>query len=211
MPLFTIPGAMGYRVDKNLKNPYSDQFSVGLERQLSADFSVDLTYLYKIQRNVIGFTNAAGIYLFGTDPNNLINAKGLLNIDRRWSLKASAVYDFPLGILASANLTYQQGRPRLHFVRVYDLAQRPDSYVSILAEPKGTERFPDELMVDMRLQKSFRVARSFELQIFADIFNLFNSSTFFAYADYNLWSDSYNIPSEMSRPRRVQVGAKIQF
>jgi len=298
--MFTIPGEMGYRVDKNLKNPYADQISVGLERELFADFSIGLTYLYKIQKNTIGCVNAAGIYeevqrvspdngqtytvynqvnfpaeddlltnpagwgqnyhgllfsltkrysrrwmlnasltiskaeglnlssastslwsvsqsllwmtgKFGTDPNNLINAKGLLNLDRRWSLKASAVYDFPLGILASANLTYQQGRPRIHFVRVYDLAQRPGSYVSILAEPKGTERFPDQLMVDMRIEKSFDLTRALKLQLFADIFNLFNNGTYYAYRDYNFWSDSYNVPSEMSLPRRVQVGAKVQF
>ncbi|TRZ84477.1 TonB-dependent receptor, partial [bacterium] len=60
--MFTIPGEMGYRVDKNLKNPYADQISVGLERELFADFSIGLTYLYKIQKNTIGCVNAAGIY-----------------------------------------------------------------------------------------------------------------------------------------------------
>jgi hypothetical protein len=297
--MFTIPGEMGYRVDKNLKNPYADQISVGLERQLAPDFSVGLTYLYKVQRNTIGYRNAAGIYeevqrispdngqtyavynqtnapeaddlltnpagwgqdyrgllltltkrysrrwsinasftlskseglnlssasiaawagmsvvwltkKFGTDPNDLVNAKGPLNLDRRWSLKVSGMYDFPLGILASANLIYQQGRPRIGFVRVYDLDQRPDSYYAIISEPKGTERFPNQLVVDMRIQKSFALGQKFQLQLFADIFNLFNDGTYYAYRDYNLWSESYNIPSEMARPRRVQVGAKIQF
>jgi len=297
--MYTIPGEMGYRVDENLKNPYADQFSVGLERQLSTDFSVGLTYLYKIQKNTIGYVNAAGIFeevqrvspdngktytaynqinapaeddlltnpagwgqnyrglllsltkrysrrwlinaslavskaeglnlssasttawagmsvawltkKFGTDPNGLINAKGPLNLDRRWSLKVSGVYDFPLGILASANLIYQSGRPRIHFVRVYDLDQRPGSYYAIIAEPKGTERFSDELMVDMRIQKSFDLGKRLQLQLFADIFNLFNDGTYYAYRDYNLWSESYGVPSDMVRPRRVQVGAKIQF
>jgi hypothetical protein len=297
--MFTIPGEMGYRVDENLKNPYADQISVGLERQISADFSIGLTYLYKIQKNTIGYVNAAGIYeevqrvspdngktytvfnqinapeeddlltnpagwgqdyhgllllltkrysrrwslnasftlskaeglnlssastaawagmsvvwltkKFGTDPNDLINAKGPLNLDRRWSLKMSGVYDFPLGIMASANLIYQQGRPRISFVRVYDLDQRPGSYYAIIAEPKGTERFPGQLMVDMRIQKSFAIGQKFQLQLFADIFNLFNGGAYYEYRDYNLWSESSGIPSEMARPRRVQVGAKVKF
>jgi hypothetical protein len=295
--MFTIPGEMGYRVDENLKNPYADQISFGLERELFADSSIGLTYLYKVQKNTIGYVNAAGIYeevqrvspdngetytvfnqvnapaeddlltnpagwgqnyrgllfsftkrysrrwllnasltlskseglnlasastsggfslvwvtkKFGTDPNDLVNAKGALIFDRRWSLKVSGVYDFPLGILASANLIYQQGRPRIHFVRVYDLDQRPGSYYAIIAEPKGTERFPDQLMFDLRIQKSFNLYKTLQLQLFGDIFNLFNDGTYYAYRAYNLWSESYNVPSEMALPRRVQVGAKLQF
>ena len=298
--MYTIPGEMGYRMDENLKNPYADQVSVGLERELFADFSIGLSYIYKNQKNTIGYINAAGIYeevqrvspdngktytvfnqvnapeadhlltnpkdwgqnyhglllqltkryshrwllnasltlskaeglnlssastggyaasqslvwytkKFGTDPNNLINARGPLNLDRRWSLKVSAAYNFPLDILISTNLIYQQGAPRLHFVRVYDLNQKPGSYVSIIAEPRGTERFPDQLMVDMRIQKSFNIYKTLKLQLFGDIFNLFNDDTYSAYRDYNLWSTSYNVPMYMPLPRRVQVGAKIQF
>jgi len=295
--MFTIPGEMGYRVDENFKNPYADQISFGLERELFADFSIGLTYLYKIQRDTIGYTNAAGIYeevqrvspdngqtytvynqvnapeadhlltnpegwgqdyqgllflltkryshrwslnasltlskseglnlasastsggfslvwitkKFGTDPNDLVNAKGALIFDRRLSLKVSGIYEFPLGILASANLIFQQGRPRIHFVRVYDLDQRPGSYYAIIAEPKGTERFPDQLMFDLRIQKSFNLYKTLQLQLFADIFNLFNNDAYYAYRNYNLWMDSYNVPSEMALPRRVQVGAKLQF
>ena len=295
--MFTVPGEMGYRVDENFKNPYADQISFGLEREFFADFSIGLTYLYKIQRDTIGYTNAAGIYeevqrvspdngqtytvynqvnapeadhlltnpegwgqdyqgllflltkryshrwslnasltlskseglnlasastsggfslvwitkKFGTDPNDLVNAKGALIFDRRLSLKVSGIYEFPLGILASANLIFQQGRPRIHFVRVYDLDQRPGSYYAIIAEPKGTERFPDQLMFDLRIQKSFNLYKTLQLQLFADIFNLFNNDAYYAYRNYNLWMDSYNVPSEMALPRRVQVGAKLQF
>ena len=126
-------------------------------------------------------------------------------------MKVSGVYEFPLGILASANLIYQQGRPRIHFVRVYDLDQRPGSYYAIIAEPKGTERFPNQLMFDLRIQKSFNLYKTLQLRLFADIFNLFNDGTYYAYRDYNLWSESYNVPSEMALPRRVQVGAKLRF
>jgi outer membrane receptor protein involved in Fe transport len=296
--MYTIPGEMGYRVDENLRNPFADQISVAIERELFADFSIGVTYLYKIQKNTIGYVNAAGVYeevqrispdngktytvfnqinapevdhlltnpegwgqdyqgllfsltkrysrrwllnasltlskaeglnlssgstggwgfalvwitkKFGTDPNDLINAKGALNFDRRWSLKVSGVYEFPLGILASANIICQQGRPRIHFVRVYELDQMPGSYYAIIAEPKGTERYSDQLMVDFRVQKSFELGKTFQLQLFADIFNLFNDDTYYAYRDYNLWAEYYDVPSEMARPRRIQVGAKFQF
>lgn len=297
---YTVPGEMGYRVNEDLRNPYADQFSVGLERELFPDFSFGLTYIYKKQKNTIGYVNAAGVYeeaqrtssdnnksytvynqinapeedhfltnpddwgqtyhglifqllkryshrwllnasftlskseglnlssratggysasqslvwytgKMGTDPNDLVNAKGPLNLDRRWSLKISAAYNFPLDILASVNLTYQQGRPRISFVRIYDLDQRPYSYVSIISEPKGTERFDDMLMVDFRVQKTFRIYRTLRFHVFGDVFNLFNDDNFVGYRSNNIWSSAYGIPSVMPDPRRVQVGAKIEF
>jgi len=296
----TIPGEMGYRVDENLKNPYADQISIGLERELLPDFSIGTTFIYKNQKNTIGYTNTAGIYeqvqrvspdngktytvwnqlnpgvedhlltnpegwgqtytgllftltkrysqrwmlnasftlskaeglnlssiatggysssqslvwytgKFGTDPNDLINAKGPLNLDRRWALKVSAAYNFPFDILASMNLTYQQGRPRLEFVRIYDLNQAPYSYVRIIAEPKGTHRFNNMLLVDFRLQKTFKIYKRLKFHAFADVFNLFNDDTFTRYRSYNFWSSSYDVPSVMPYPRRVQVGLKLEF
>jgi len=299
--MYAIEGEEGYRVDENLKNPYADQLSIGLERELFPDFSVGLTYIYKNMKNNIGYTNASGIYedvqrvspdnnktytaynqlnpgdddhlltnpedwgqtynglliafkkrysnrwmlnasftlskseglnlssrsagggysssqslvwyngKIGADPNDLINAKGLLNLDRRWSFKVSAAYNFPLDILASFNLIYQQGRPRITFVRIYDLDQRPYSYVTVISEPKGTERFDDMLMVDFRLQKSFRIYKTLKVHAFADVFNLFNDDTYLNYRSYSIWSTAYGTASGMPYPRRVQIGVKIEF
>jgi hypothetical protein len=147
----------------------------------------------------------------GADPNDLINAKGLLNLDRRWSLKISAAYYFPLDILASFNFVYQQGRPRMTFVRLYDLDQRPYSYVTVISDSKGTQRFDDMFMVDFRLQKSFIIYKTLRIQAFADVFNLFNDDTYLNYRSYNLWSTAYDTPSGMPSPRRAQIGVKIEF
>lgn len=297
----TIEGEEGYRVDENLKNPRTDQFSVGLERELFPDFSVGITYVYKKQSNNIGYVNAAGIYeevqrvspdngktytaynqtnfpaedhlltnpedwgqtyngvmfqlmkryshnwllnasftyskaeglnlssgkssgtystsqslvwytgKFGVDPNDLINAKGVLNLDRRWSLKVSAAYNFPLDILASVNLTYQQGRPRKTFVRIYDLNQRPGTYYTIIADPPGTERFENMLLVDLRIQKTFKIYKTLKFHAFGDIFNLFNDDSYYRFRSFSAWSTSYNVPMYMPDPRRVQVGLKLEF
>ncbi len=298
---YTIEGEEGYRVDENLKNPRTDQFSVGLERELFPDFSVGITYVYKKQINNIGYVNAAGIYeevqrvcpdngqtytaynqtnfpaedhlltnpedlgqtynglifqlmkrysnnwllnasftyskaegmnlssgassgsysssqslvwytgKFGVDPNDMINAKGPLNLDRRWSLKVSAAYNFPLDILVSTNLTYQQGRPRKTFVRIYDLDQRPDSHYTIIADPQGTERFDSMLLLDLRIQKTFKIYKTLKFHVFGDVFNLFNDDTYYRFRSFNLWSTAYDAPMYMPDPRRVQIGAKIEF
>lgn len=299
--MYTIEGAEGYRVDENLKNPRTDQFSVGLERELFPDFSVGITYIYKKQINNIGYVNVAGIYeevqrvspdngqtytaynqtnfpaedhlltnpedwgqtynglMFqltkrysknwllnasftyskaeglnlssrgssgsygssqslvwytgktGSDPNDLINAKGVLNLDRRWSLKVSTAYNFPLDILVGTNLTYQQGRPRKTFVRIYDLDQRPESHYTIISEPQGTERFDNMLLVDLRIQKTFNIYKTLKFHILGDVFNLFNDDTYYRFRSFDAWSTAFDLPMYMPDPRRVQIGVKIEF
>jgi hypothetical protein len=50
----------GLAVDKNLKNSLCQQFSVGFTRELFADFSLELTYLYKTTKNFLSWWNANG-------------------------------------------------------------------------------------------------------------------------------------------------------
>jgi len=58
----TIPGAMHYTVDPKLKNPYADQFSVGLEREVLPNFSIGATYIYKHEKNLIGWEDRGATY-----------------------------------------------------------------------------------------------------------------------------------------------------
>jgi len=49
-------------VDQNLKSPYADQFSVGLEREIFPEFSLSLTGVYKKQKDIIAVLNTGGKY-----------------------------------------------------------------------------------------------------------------------------------------------------
>jgi outer membrane receptor protein involved in Fe transport len=49
-------------VDRNMENPYSDQFSVGIEREIFPDFSLSLTGLYKESKDPIGSQNTTAEY-----------------------------------------------------------------------------------------------------------------------------------------------------
>ena len=49
-------------IDKNLKAPYTNQFSAALEREVSRDFSLSATFLYKINKNRIDRLNTAAQY-----------------------------------------------------------------------------------------------------------------------------------------------------
>jgi len=52
----------GLGIDKNLKPPYTHQFSVALERELFQDFSISATFIYKINKNRIDRLNTLAQY-----------------------------------------------------------------------------------------------------------------------------------------------------
>jgi outer membrane receptor protein involved in Fe transport len=60
IPMWTWIPTEGLAVDKNLKNSLCQQFSVGFTRELFADFSLELTYLYKTTKNFLSWSNANG-------------------------------------------------------------------------------------------------------------------------------------------------------
>lgn len=57
-----IPGGMAYTLDPGLKNPYADQYSIGLERELFPNFSIGATFIYKTEKNLIGWEDRGGTY-----------------------------------------------------------------------------------------------------------------------------------------------------
>ncbi len=57
-----VPGKMGYAIDPNLKNPYADQYSLGIEREFLPNFSISATFIYKTEKNLIGFEDRGADY-----------------------------------------------------------------------------------------------------------------------------------------------------
>ena len=289
---YTIPGEIGYSIDPELRNPYANIFSLGLERELLPNLSAGATFIYKKEKDLLGWEDRGATYeqitgispdngqtypifnqtselgtsndywianppafghtyralifslakrhsnnwqfytsltwskaegldmtakstsswalmggSFGKDPNDLTNADGLLNHDRTWIFKLQASYSFPWGILASVNYIYQTGRIKPTLVRVFpDQGRR-----SILAEPRGPDRYKPWSVLDFRLQKTFNIYKSLRLDAMIDVFNLFNSATVTGVRSRNLWSSVYMEPSGMFWPRRLQIGLRLKF
>jgi hypothetical protein len=292
-----LSGAATFTMDPNIKNPYYDQFSVGLERELAANFSLGVTYIYKRGEDNFGYEDRGGVYeqvtrvspdngqsyqvwnlvggerdhwltnpegfgqeynavivefnkrysnnwlmnasvtwskadglnlsarstggygmsqslawytgKFGSDPNDLINARGPLNLDKRWLVKVSLGYNFPWNILLSANYLYQSGRPTLKSARIFDLNQ--PFQVIIQAEPKGEERFADQHLLNLRLEKTFNLYKTLRLSVMGDVFNVLNADTVTAWESSSVWRENYQVPSVIPYPTRFQLGVKLQF
>ena len=69
---YSIPGGMGYVIDPGLKNPYADTFSLGLERELRPNLAVGATFIYKKEKDLIGWEDRGATYeqITGISPDN---------------------------------------------------------------------------------------------------------------------------------------------
>jgi outer membrane receptor protein involved in Fe transport len=65
---YDIPGGVwfdpkaNYGIDPDLENQWTDQFYVGLERQIQPDFGVTVTFVYKNEGNFVRLRDVQGVY-----------------------------------------------------------------------------------------------------------------------------------------------------
>ncbi|HWX25156.1 MAG TPA: hypothetical protein VN083_08955, partial [Vicinamibacteria bacterium] len=88
------------------------------------------------------------------DPNADTFSRGRLFFDRAYTLKISALYRAPGGVLLGLLARYQDGQPFSRLVIAPDLPQGPEA---IMAFPRGLSRFHDVLTVDIRIEKGLRL------------------------------------------------------
>jgi len=272
-----------FKIDSDLKRPYTDQFSVALEREIVQDFSLSVTLVYKNGVNIITRTNTGAQYeeipfydAYGNqtitvynqvnswlqnfylitnpgdtltykglmlvankrfshnfqfyfsftwskawlnpkgyiDKNSLINAEGPPSygnwagaLDRRWMAKFAGSYSAPFGIVLGANIVYQQGLPWERTVRV-PLNQ---GVKFIMAEPRGSRRFPNELYLDFKVEKDFRLGSSVRAKFSFDIFNLLNKNTPLQYVSMQAESPNFMAPTGIIAPRMAMFGFQVVF
>jgi outer membrane receptor protein involved in Fe transport len=146
---------------------------------------------------------------FGQNPNDFVNAEGVLVGNRPHTFKAQLVVELPAGFLIGANYLYQSGRAYARRGRV-ELGFPTEVEVN-LEERDGNQRVPNQSLVDLRLQKSFNLGESVKLQVFGDALNLFNSDTSQGLLSRIVDSDTFEVPSDYVLPRRFMVGAKLAF
>jgi len=145
---------------------------------------------------------------FGKDPNDLINAEGDLQHDKRWVVKFTGGYNLPWDIFLGTYFTYQTGRPRPAQTRISGLEQGP---VEILAEPRGESRYPSFYTLSLRAQKTFRFSGSWKLKVMLDVFNVTNDDTFRSWRSNSMWRDTFTESSGLPDPISVQLGFKLEF
>jgi hypothetical protein len=157
-----------------------------------------------------GQTSVAGT--FGREaagPNDFVNTDGRLIGDRPVVAKAQLVYQFPWGIMASANVQHQTGKFYSRQVRVSNLGF-PTAPTINMESNTGDRRMTDVNLIDMRVQKSFSMQHSpVRLDLFLDALNLTNSDQAEGIGSALGTSTAFGVPTRYIPPRRMQLGAKV--
>ncbi len=192
-----------------------DGFILSLDKKYSRKWMMNasLVWSHSTGLNMLGKSIGQHTLLsyagdFGVDPNDLINAKGDLQHDKRWVVKFSSGYSLPWDIFLSAYFTYQTGRPRPAVVRVTDLEQGRQE---ILAKPRGEDRYPSFYTLNLRAQKTFLLSGSFKLKVMLDLFNATNDATFRSWRTNQMWRDTFYEKSGLPDPISLQLGFKLEF
>jgi outer membrane receptor protein involved in Fe transport len=162
----------------------------------------------------VGLIQRGGLQFrsFGQDPNQYVNVDGRLKSDVTWQFKVQLVYKLPAGFLVSANFSSRDGA---HLVRrtrsLKDITLVPENK-PILLQPRGENgRLSDVTLLDMRLEKDFRLGDSARLAVFADAFNLLNENTTQGVVTSLVEASTFLYPKQPLTPRRVMLGAKFKF
>jgi outer membrane receptor protein involved in Fe transport len=148
---------------------------------------------------------------FGKNPNNFVNTDGRLTLDVTWAFKFQAVYDLPAGFMVSANFVNHDGAHRVRRGSARDATDIPEG-TNVLLQKRGTfGRLPDVSLLDVRLQKDFKVGPKVRFSVFADGLNILNSDAYEGVQSTIVTSSVFNYPFDPVDPRRVMLGAKLRF
>lgn len=162
----------------------------------------------------VGIIQRGGLQFrqFGQNPNSYVNVDGRLKSDVEWQFKVQALYRLPAGFLVSANFSSRSGAHLVRRTRALRSITHVPENTPILLQPRGENGRLDALTVlDMRLQKEFKLGGDASLSLFADAFNLLNSDTTEGVVTSLVESSSYLFPLSPVTPRRVMLGTVFKF
>ncbi len=139
-------------------------------------------------------------------PNTLINFPGRLVNDPTIAWKIVGSYAFPLGFNTGWYLRHESGdtwaatgNPRLPCCPT----------TRIFLEPAGSRRFPSYTLLDMRVEKQFRIYTG-QIRFTLDVFNVFNSS-FAVNVQDRFERPDFGIPNGFTEPRTMRLGIRYTF
>lgn len=151
------------------------------------------------------------------DPNSWINAEGTLTNDPTHMIKLQGTYVLPFDINFNFYFRAITGDSWTTRYRTSRLAQ---GRVTIFTEPRGSNHYPMQKTLDLRLEKIFNLAGRYRLGILVDVFNVFNDDTIrrwgtilgYDYFTDGTWpSTSGHQLSSLALPRRARIGVRIMF
>jgi hypothetical protein len=136
---------------------------------------------------------------------------GTLRGDRPHLLKLFGYRQVPWNATVGAYFVFQSGQPwETWSYEPYISLTTSTSDTNRYAEKAGSRRTESHWQLDLNYTQNFRLGERINLQLAADLYNLFDEQT-----GYNItphFHDSnYGKPRNYFDPRRVQLAARLQF
>lgn len=191
-----------------------DGIEFTLDKRYSDGWQLKASYVWQKSRGLIGtdFSDSWSGTAYYENPNAHINAVGRFPLERRHQVKIQGMVKGPWGINVGGYFRYLSGQRYTRRVRSGDiglnLAQGTET---IYAEERGSRGLPDLAILDLRLEKAFRIGQT-TFAVFGDCFNVFNDNK--ATGVYSI-SSNPNIEFEKMQsiqdPRIFQIGARFEW
>jgi len=176
-------------------------------RRMSGGWSLNASYAYRwnYDNSNAYFGNNLRVRDDVANPNDVINTKDGRYVFNLWSAKINGTIDARWGLRITPAIRMQSGQP---YARTF-LATMNYGSQRILAEPFGTRQQDNIVLVDTRVEKLLKVAKSRTISLFVDGYNLTNTNP----AANIVWSSgtSFTTPTTIVPPRLFRFGAKFDW
>jgi hypothetical protein len=207
-----------------------------LSKRLSNRWQAQASYVLSKTEGTLdnrGFGANAGFSHQWETPNlAVVNADGPSGYDMRHEVKVFATYQIPkIEVGVNAYYRFFSGYPYAPIVnfsgadrRALGLGSYPTAWRRPLAEPRGSAYYDNQSLIDLRLEKIFKVGRNDRIAAYADINNLFNSGVITRVVtrldgttvgttecDGSYCTVPYQGPVSIVEPRQVTFGLRWSF
>jgi hypothetical protein len=136
---------------------------------------------------------------------------GTLRGDRPFMLKVYGYHLLPWSASAGAYFVAQSGQPwEAWSYEPYIALTTSTSDTNRYAEPAGSRRTDAHYQVDLNYTQNFRFGRRFNVQLAADLYNVFDNQTGYDYQP-SVHTATFGTPRLYFDPRRLQIAARVQF
>lgn len=208
-----------------LDDAYTDYWELNLEAEWRGDnYYLQGSYVYSDYTGNFDQDNTTSV----NDANSFVGSSfiadgagrqlwnfrdGTLRGDRPHQLKIYGFYELSWNAGVGAYFVYQSGQPWEKWnVEIYREYTSSTSDTSRYAEPAGSRRTGSHAQLDLNYTQNFYLgaADRYNIQLRADIFNVFNSQTGYD-IEPRVNSAGFGEPRNWFNPRRVQLMAKFIF
>lgn len=189
-----------------------------LIKRMSHRWAMQTSYVWSKGEGILNTSRdqSTGFSGYYDDPNVMINAYGRLDFQNEHIVKVQATYQAPLGINIGAYYQFGSGIPYTRVLRTYEagLGELWQGAVTIFAERRGSEKLPDQHLLDLRIEKAFNVWRG-QLGFQVDVYNAFNNNQTTSIGATTNWdwfqrANGQRVYGIMG-PRYVQLGVVYRF